>query len=215
MWSEPTRRTTLDNVFKSALGIATVVPFGDERYKGFHDGAQGVQWHVAYEAETGATYLAVNLEGLKYGKARPIQKIVRREAKEPRMVSVLRGLPRAEDVVVHVVREGWPSQRNRIYVEERFILRTVGARVTEEIWLQAMKDAAACLTDDGGRGRQLARRAGTGVPRMMDVLPHITVGTIGWTGPIPADAVQRLVECRRLLEPVYVAMNARVQDWQR
>ena len=214
MRDEQPGRAALRDLLKGVLAVPIVVPFGDGRYSGFHDGAQGVQWHIAHEAETAATYLAVNLEGLKYGRGRPIQRVVRLEAKKPRLVGVFHALARPEDIVVHVVREGWPSQRNRVYLDDRFILKSVAAQVSEEAWSRAMQEAAACLTDEGDRATQLVRRAGTTMSRMMHVLPHLTVGVMMWTGAIPGDAWTRIVRGRRVLAPVYDAMNARVQDGQ-
>ena len=200
----------IEKVFAQAMGGIDVCRFGDERYRGFHDCAKGVQWHIAEEPGADTCYLAVNLEGLKYGSTRPIHLLVTCEASEPRLAAVVRGLASPESIYVHVVREGWPSQRTRVYLDDQYrcILSAPAAAITDDLWASAMKAASACLSADGNRGRQFVRRPGNPVAVMMDVLPHITVGMTVWTGPMPSDAVERVVGCRRILEPVHAAMTA-------
>jgi hypothetical protein len=80
----------LEHIFAEVIAGITTCRFGDEQYRGFHDCAKGVQWHVAEEPAVGACYLAVNLEGLKYGPSRPIHQLALRESKEPRIAACSR-----------------------------------------------------------------------------------------------------------------------------
>src|SRR5690349_5873992 len=123
----------LGRVFASALGFTAAERFGDDQYSGFHDGVEGLQWHVACDMD-GRTRLGVNLEGLKYGRERRIRRFLIREASRPRIPQLVRASAHAEDICVEVVRGGWPGPRTRIYIEERDILNLPGFRVNDDLW---------------------------------------------------------------------------------
>ena len=202
----------LDRALGKALGLTSTTPFGDDRYEGCHDGAAGVQWHLATDRTTGDTWLAVNLEGLKYGDDRPIRKLLHRELARPAILGVLRLLPRAPDVVVHLTRDAWAGPRTRVYVDEWTIGRHRASELTPDIWSRMMADGLACLTPDGGRARQPVTRSGTAAPEILEVVPHFTAGVRVWPAPpfsMP-DAVALVAEAKAQLQPVYAAVVDRL-----
>lgn len=200
-----TQVLSLGRILGKALGIANVTPFSDDQFSGCHDGAAGVQWHIATDRLTGETWLAVNLEGLKYGRERPIAKLLHRELARPAVLGVLHLLPRAKDVIVHLTRDAWAGSRQRIAIEERTIERRPASELTRDIWKRMMAEGLECLGPAGARGRQLLTRAGAPAPEMLEVVPHFNAGMRVWgTPPTSAqDAVALVAAAKAHLEPVH------------
>ena len=196
---------SLGRILAKALGVSSVTPFSDDRYSGCHDGAAGVQWHLATDRVTGETWLAVNLEGLKYGRERPIARLLQRELARPAVLGVLHLLPRAKDVVVHLTRDAWVSGRRRAYIEEWTIERRPASELTRDIWSRMMTEGLECLGPAGARGRRLVTRAGAAAPEMLDVVPHLTAGLRVWSAlpASPHEAVALVATARAHLEPVH------------
>jgi hypothetical protein len=193
----------LESLFQRVFPNARVEMFGDECYSGFHDGAKGVQWHIAHKKATETYILAVNLEGIKYQRKRPIRALMDAELRSPAVPGVIRGLPRRNQVRVRVVREGWPSLRRRVYLarDYRCICCRSGARLNEQVWAKAMSEARRCIAESDERARQRVLRKRSTTLEWMEVLPHLTVGLPLWTGAIPSDAQGRLVAARDELQP--------------
>jgi hypothetical protein len=205
MESTPTQST-----FNAAFGLRTSQPFADQAFRGFHDGAKGVQWHIAEELSTGMVYVAVNLEGLKYGSERPIRKFLHREKSRPLVPDLCRRCDRATELYAHVIREGWPGPRTRVALRNREILRTNGGTLRDDDWIQAMSAALGCLSSEGERGTQSVTRIESSQSEIMNVLPHVTIGLPVWRGSIPTDAVPRVQSAMSSLRDIYDAFCERV-----
>jgi hypothetical protein len=202
--SPMTQVISLGRILGKALGVASTTPFSDDLYSGCHDGAAGVQWHIAADRVTGETWLAVNLEGLKYGRERPIAKLLQRELARPAVLGVLHLLPRAKDVIVHLTRDAWANQRQRVAIKEWTIERRPASELTRDIWKRMMTEGLECLGPAGARGRQLVTRHGAAVPEMVDVLPHFNAGMRIWsTPPSVPEAVALVAAAKAHLEPVH------------
>jgi hypothetical protein len=202
----------LDRILGRALGISSTTAFDDDRYTGCYDGAAGVQWHLATERATGAAWLAVNLEGLKYGGERPIRKFLHRELARPAVLGVLRLLPRPHEVIVHLARDAWAGPRTRVYTDAWTIARHPASELTQEIWFRMMADGLACLTPEGGRGRQSITRAGASSPEMLEVVPHFSAAVRVWPAPpgSPQEAVALVGAAKAHLQPVHAAVVDRL-----
>ncbi len=203
----------LRDALQAALPKRTLEKFSDERFVGFHDGADGVQWHIASRVGDGRVTLAVNLEGLAYGRdgQRPIEKLVKRERYKARVLAAIRSAEDPAGVTVHLARDAWAGPRTRVPIEEWTIGLHAGSEISDEVWLSMMGEGVACLSPEGGRGRQMVTRAGRSVSEELEVVPHFNASRLLWdTTPPQAARRERVREVMALLQPVYDAVVDRV-----
>jgi hypothetical protein len=197
----------LGKIFREALGLSASEPFDSVRHGGEHDGAEGVQWHLARSNESGEYRLAVNLEGLMYGGQRVIRKFLQRELARSRVMAVIRDLPAGDpEIIVHMARDAWINQRRRTPIKEGTIARFKSVELNETVWREMLTEALACLGPDNERGQQrVTKLDGTSV--ILPVVPHFNVGV---RVPLEVMAIRQQVA---RLQPVHDAVRNRISSY--
>ena len=110
----------LREAFVEVIRPANLQPFGSpaRRELGLSDGNDGVQWNAGIEGkitEPLTAWLGVNLEGKQY-RDWPISLLIRRELKDPKLISLRADLRQPEEIVVHWWRDAWGPGGSRVPV---------------------------------------------------------------------------------------------------
>lgn len=204
---------SLRDALQFALPARKLEPFSDERFAGFHDGAEGVQWHVALNQVTGESQIAVNLEGLIYGKdrKRPIERLLKRERHNAKVFAAIHAAADPAHVMVHMTCDAWAGPRTRVPIQEWTIGLATADQLTEAAWQEMMAAALECLGEEGARGVRQVTRLGRSAPEPMEVVPHFNVSRPLWTTPPPPqECRKKVIEEMGRLKPVYDALVDRV-----
>lgn len=148
------------------------------RIGGLSDGREGVQWNVGYNPDTGEAWVGVNLEGVQY-RDWPVARLIQRELQSPTLPSVIRHLENTDSVVVHWRRDYWQAA-SRPPIEEKDIAPTpiLAGKLTEDLWRQALEEAAGCLDATKTAGRRATREVTLSVSKQRvtgPVSPHLTI----------------------------------------
>jgi hypothetical protein len=180
-------------------------PFGSPSLKvgGLSDGAEGVQWNVAFDPRDGRQTVGVNLEGITYDDW-PIARLIERELDQPTLPLVISRHPGLADVVLLWRREHWQAG-SRLAIRESEIAPTPIA--LEDLgpadWRNALDSAWECL-DTGRRRRGRARQTVTLLSgkRVEDapVSPHLT---FEFRARDSRDWEPMLREARATMRPLY------------
>jgi hypothetical protein len=143
-------------------------------YSGFHDGAQGVQWNVIFEAATLRLHLGVNLEGLRYGGAWPVSRFIRAELRSARLFENITQLSQPAEIGLLWFRDAW-QVTTRLSIQEGTIAHQTLGSLTQSDWERVLREALSCLNAAAGyngRAKQtVTRQNGTRV--LMEVSPHL------------------------------------------
>jgi hypothetical protein len=178
-------------------------PFGSRAMQsgGLSDGREGVQWNAGYDIRTATRWMGVNLEGLQY-RGWPVARLIERELRSPTLPALVRRLGVTDPVTVWWTRDYWQAA-SRPEIAERFIAPTpiFVSRLTEDLWVEALREAAACL-DAGGRGRgmQEVTLAKSGKRVVGPVSPHLS---IAFPIPGPVNWREFLTRGKTRLQPFY------------
>jgi hypothetical protein len=143
---------------------------------GLSDGNDGVQWHAGYDPRSGRRWVGVNLEGLQY-RNWPVARLIRNELHAPLLHKLLRSLSEPSSIQVRWERDYWQAA-SRPPILERAIAPTPvsGDRLTQELWLEALSRAAACLAPSGwGRGTQIVTLSKSRTRVEGPVSPHLMI----------------------------------------
>jgi len=99
-------------------------PFGSAalRLGGLSDGAEGVQWNVAYDPRDGRRWVGVNLEGTQPDDW-PVVRLLERERRDPELLDLVQD-DRALHPVVLVWRRDYWQATSRPFIQERNIAPT-------------------------------------------------------------------------------------------
>ena len=159
---------------------------------------EGVQWHVALHREYLTQHFAVNLEGLAYRGRWPIARFLWREAEDLKLFQVATGPALSEGIQVHLTRDAWVSPRQRVAVDEWYLLRLPLADLKVRTWQTALAKAKECLEGpSGGRGTATVTTWRSRAREQLNVCPHLNFGlqlhSDGGTS-------ERVVEMRRAME---------------
>ena len=175
---------------------------------GCSDDNNGVQWNTWVDLSTGTCLFGVNLEGMAYDDW-PIERLIERELRSPRLLEVRPRVSNPTQVEVSWRRDCW-QRRVRLKILEADIAPTpLGLdQLTPEAWHQALTEAWTCLDEErGGRGR--AKQTVTLMPNLRKeektVTPHLQFRT---RLPITqvssrAEVLQHMKAAMDLLRPLY------------
>jgi hypothetical protein len=85
-------------------------PFGNRALQlgGLSDGAEGVQWNVAFDPRDGRRWVGVNLEGMQYDDW-PVARLLERELRDPILLDLVPKDARLHPVVVLWRRDYWQA----------------------------------------------------------------------------------------------------------
>jgi hypothetical protein len=179
-------------------------PFGSAalRLGGLSDGAESVQWNVAYDPRDGRRWVGVNLEGTQSGDW-PVARLLERERRDPELLDLVRPNQALHPVVLVWRRDYW-QVNSRPFIQERNIAPTPLALgdLTEEGWLGALAEAYACLD---GRRKHRGRAVQTvtlanGDQVQGDVSPHLMFRYFG-QGDVEWEQLFR--EGKERMQPLY------------
>lgn len=204
-----------EDAFNSILGLEGK-KFGVNNIRGFSDAAEGVQWNIAVDTESGEVLLGVNLEGMKYTNW-PITTFIESELEQNLLPSLIRNSTDAEKIHIGIYRDAWQVQ-HRPPIDEQFIRGSdiTLKDLTEDIWKEMLNEAYDCLNaDKGRRGRAFQVVTPTNkTEKTMQVSPHLTITTRAWGLP-PSnenDAISKLEGAFKRLQPVYEFVTKQSRD---
>jgi hypothetical protein len=174
---------------------------------GFSDDAKGVQWNLGIHRETGAAFLGVNLEGMKY-VGWPIARLLVRERDAPELPD-LTSLPSADMISVQFSRDAWQAAA-RPNIVERDIKGsgTALAQLTPSLWADMVEEALGCLDPRQGykgRGQQTVTLIKSDEEVLKAVSPHLNIRSSLWNS-IPDsldEVIERIELARARLQPIY------------
>lgn len=198
----------LGQAFKSVFGV-NPRPFGQKSSPlcGFSDDAKGVQWNVALNIKNGASFLGVNLEGMKY-RDWPIARLLLKEKKEPSLPE-LSSISDSDCIYVYFHRDAWQcASRPEIKEKELSGSGTLLSKLDSNIWLNMVDEALTCLDKDQnylGRTIQIVTLAKSDQQEEKEVSPHLNIRTPLWsTPPLDSNEVVSLIQsAKKRLIPVY------------
>jgi hypothetical protein len=174
---------------------------------GVCDDADGPQWSVAMDLQSGRAWLAINLEGKQYDRW-PIATFIKRELDQSQLPLIAQNLDSAGIARVAMWRDAWQGAGTRVRILERDIAPTPMALslVTPESWRSCLQQGLECL--DPNRGHRGRRRThvtlATSRQRVLrDVSPHFNVSLDLVRTSASDNWQQAMSDARHCLEPVF------------
>lgn len=150
---------------------------------GMSDGNEGVQWNISIHPQDKTIQVGVNLEGKTY-KDWPISRLIQSELIAPKLPSLIGQLEKPDEIFLTFWRDAWQAA-SRPEIKEKYI----GGRpfrfneLSEENWQRILNEALDCLDKEQGYQKRntqnvtLVKKDGTSHSRVMQVSPHLTIGS--------------------------------------